>query len=293
LTFPKLLCKFLAGELEMSFWDELGLTAIGVAAVLAVTVGIFTTYAPFGMVDDIDAQRSMAIAAWAMVIVTTIGLWIGFYTLWLLKKNLVEAELIRGEAKRSARAAEASVKAALGTTKVTRRIGQAQVRAYVAITEVHYFRGTSNSRVEVGLSNSGQSPARIVNITVYATLEYKPIGGEWAEVATATSKRAIPSLAATSNATSHLVELDSQLPTLPFLETLEPDGGSARVTARVLVRYRDVFKGRRRESTTFETHYWRNDRKDWNERKAMDRKWISRSKVEFSSEIALDEPSAL
>jgi len=102
---------------------------------------------------DLIAQRSMAAAAWWMVLITGTSTIVGSLGLYLIYRTLKEA-------KRSADAADKAVDASHKAIETARQMGQAQVRAYVVITSVKMFPdGYGSTVVDVQFQNSGQTPA--------------------------------------------------------------------------------------------------------------------------------------
>jgi len=109
---------------------------------------------------DLDAQRDMAdwtffmlVASSAGVLVTAIG--------------VIYVALTLRETRAAVREAEAATKAAEAAVDVTRDVGIAQIRAYVAITKF-VFRVSPNNKpcFEIMFANAGQSPTRNIEIRI-------------------------------------------------------------------------------------------------------------------------------
>lgn len=101
---------------------------------------------------DLSAQRSMASAAWFMVIISAASSSVGAAGLYLIARTLREA-------KRSADAADLAVKASLGAVQSAKEIGQAQVRAYVSISGCWLDATDEPVELRYIFQNSGQTPA--------------------------------------------------------------------------------------------------------------------------------------
>jgi hypothetical protein len=100
---------------------------------------------------DLRAQRQMALFTVVIAGLTFIGLVVLWQTLRATQATLTEAEN--------------ATKAAIETTAVTRRIGEAQVRAYLAIID-GWWEMDSEGQFEVTavIKNVGQSPANFVKM---------------------------------------------------------------------------------------------------------------------------------
>lgn len=97
---------------------------------------------------DLKAQQDMAKWALLMFVVTGIGVGYLALTLHTTKETLEEA----------ARTTEAANR----TVDETRRIGEAQVRAYLTFENAQFNYGNTDIRLEFEIHNSGQSPARFI-----------------------------------------------------------------------------------------------------------------------------------
>ena len=116
---------------------------------------------------DLEAQRSMAAAAWFMVVLSGTGTALGIASIWLLRLNLIEARRVTAEAARSAAAAEEAVRATNRAAAETATISRTQVRAYiVAMTPQIEFTPEGTTRASCLAYNAGQSPAFAVSSRV-------------------------------------------------------------------------------------------------------------------------------
>ena len=117
--------------------------------------------------QDDSAERSASAEEWGskwalgMLIVAAIETAITGLGVYLVYRTLREAQRSADEARRAADAAEKSI-------NVTRNIGQAQVRAYLAIENIKATFSSGGTFVDIlfSISNSGNSPARNVNYHV-------------------------------------------------------------------------------------------------------------------------------
>ena len=114
-----------------------------------------------------DAAADSALWSWWMMLASFLGLGIGGGTLiaaWLAAKYAKDAarHTQRGanEAERAADAAEASI-------AETIRIGEAQTRAYLAISKVTARKVVDGLRFDVTIRNAGQSPALDVQLIAH------------------------------------------------------------------------------------------------------------------------------
>ncbi|MAN45224.1 MAG: hypothetical protein CMF04_03335 [Hyphomonas sp.] len=100
--------------------------------------------------QDLYAQRQMAKWAFWMLFVSAVGVLVGAVGLIFLKGTLD--------------AARDTNQSALDSIRVTREIGQAQVRAYLSFMEPA-FHLSPKIRISFFAKNSGQSPARHLRVT--------------------------------------------------------------------------------------------------------------------------------
>lgn len=155
-------------------YDGLGIAMLGFGVLLLIGFALFGGLVPKIIAlacdadclarEDLGAQSSMAIAAWAMALITAVGAAIALATLIFVIATV-------SEARRSADAAEKAV-------EETRRIGQAQVRAYLMATPLsieptYHPEDWHHVKVRVGFRNSGQSPALNVTAHVVAFLHLR------------------------------------------------------------------------------------------------------------------------
>jgi hypothetical protein len=101
--------------------------------------------------QDLDAQQQMARTSWWQMWATWIG--VGLLVLTLIETN------------RTAVAAGEAINEAREANKISRDIGEAQVRAYVAIGKISLPEEPNNRKVlsvRVAIHNAGLSPARNV-----------------------------------------------------------------------------------------------------------------------------------
>lgn len=120
-------------------------------------------------VRDVDAQEAMAFWAKWMTWATVGGVLVGFTSLVLLTLAVIYA-------KQAAVAAADAAKAAQDTVAETRRIGEAQVRAYISWDGSHMGMMIDDQRNIVGcgfapqVKNTGQSPAVLVELYSHLAL---------------------------------------------------------------------------------------------------------------------------
>jgi hypothetical protein len=111
----------------------------------------------------------MFVAALASVLLTSAGV-------FLIWRTLHHTRRAADAAGKAVTEAENATAAANRTTDETRRIGEAQVRAYLSITDatVEILNRNNAPQIKVRLRNSGQSPAKNVQIFVKAALIIRP-----------------------------------------------------------------------------------------------------------------------
>lgn len=120
-----------------------------------------------GLIWDFSASKSQhnnillwsdSAAQWIIAISSITALLISIWAVWLLKQTLIATN-------KALRQSEKATKAAFRTVKVTKRIGQAQVRAYLSVARCKLVRISSNRfTVKLRVANSGQSPAKAIII---------------------------------------------------------------------------------------------------------------------------------
>jgi membrane protein YqaA with SNARE-associated domain len=142
---------------------------------------------------DLIAQRSMAAAAWWMVFITGASTFVGGLGLYLIARTLQEAKRSADQAQRSADMAELAVSAAYAGNEENRRLGQAQVRAYMVVKSASATRYADGSiQVDFHLFNSGQTPASVVSVGTDFWFEFSegeegpwlPSSERWVEIKT-------------------------------------------------------------------------------------------------------------
>jgi hypothetical protein len=226
-----------------------GLALFGGATLFLVLIGAARTYnfpaslfpAPPSVAvcdaacaADLAAQQHMALAAWAMVSISVLAFGLSVATIYFIRENLREARAVSREAGRSARAAEEAVVAA-------REIGVAQVRAYLAITNILLLPGDALTEIKVTYANSGQSPSKEIKVSAEVYVEtsakitdpYQRLAG----VGSVPSRR-VPALPVGGVATATL--FSRQVFGDAAMEQLI-EGGNVRVHVQGTIRYKDVF----------------------------------------------------
>jgi hypothetical protein len=114
----------------------------------------------------------MFVAATASVVLTFVGIILIGWTLYHTKRAATAAVDMVDEAKATTRAADETV-------KVTRDIGQAQVRAYLHITGIAFgVRSDRKIFVGVKIKNVGQSPAHYTHFVARVQFATKHSPGE-------------------------------------------------------------------------------------------------------------------
>ena len=177
-------------------FDGIGILILAVTAFLLVAISLAWGIRLPPSPDDTGTQVSMAWAAWAVVIVSVAGTFVGALSLLLIFATLREA-------KRSADAAEATV-------TVTRDIGMAQARAYVSVNraKVRLYNDDDMAFVEFAVSNAGQSPALSPDFVV--TLRISRFDSYREYILTATNVAAGPDLPAGQSADQTcLIQVDN------------------------------------------------------------------------------------
>ena len=164
------LCRLDAGEGIALAVLSAGLLIVGWETISGIWSAVVGSLQPEmvkvkGTDYDLIAQRSMSAAAWWMVIITGISALVGSLGLYLIARTLQEA-------KRSADAAEKAVKASQKAVKTARKMGEAQVRAYVMVANAElYWVGGDEWELKVQVVNSGQTPAFKVWVEATICLE--------------------------------------------------------------------------------------------------------------------------
>jgi hypothetical protein len=259
-----------------------GLGVLGGVALVAFLPGMpwSTTIQPVGAATkdalDLAAQRSMASAAWFMVVVTCASSLVSGAGLYLIARTLGEAKRSADaavesviQAKATTAAAELSAAYAAGTIEVTREMGKKQFRAYMAVTNVavlpaedtldgHYFD------LSWILFNAGQSPARRLKLTI--TVEAQVLAdGAWTTHDSEVVTRFMADLPANQG-------LDDQRAFALDIGDALIDGfdeHKGRFLVHGQVNYGDVFGDWWSESFRFSKRF--TDEEDWTEGSAIPR----------------------
>jgi len=218
--------------------DGWGLFFLGLGFVVMLVIAIFVSYwARIVPSSDLAAQQSMALAGWAMTVVTLLSLGIGIWSVWLIRANLVEARKVTLEAARSAKAAEDAVAEAQRTTKKATKLGMKQARAYMDVIDVAY--NFSTGELEIRYVNSGQTPAKQVTIDYRIELTTpgeEPNSPQSTIVVDQRSSHRPPVPAGHNGSFSGRLDVD-----LDDFRYRHIVAGRARTRARGLLRYMDVF----------------------------------------------------
>ena len=132
-------------------------------------------------IRDLKAQEGMALWAKAMfwatiaaVLLTFAGIVLIRYTLKYTKIAAGHTKEMLNEARETTKAARAAVDEAKEATKaaedavvVTRNMGMAQTRAYIAITQmIFYIDPPSKPHFKIEFSNAGHSPTRNIEVRI-------------------------------------------------------------------------------------------------------------------------------
>ena len=199
--------------------------------------------------DDLKAQEDMAkwarlmylATAW-MTALTAFGVLLLGATLYFTKQAAISADKMVEEAKLATKAAEASV-------AETQRIGEAQVRAYVTVSEVAVFLENTCPVVNFRVFNGGNSPALSLQVT--------------ASIAIGVEKDAVLSDGINAPSVSVLigtVRQGQERPVSLHVGTVWltkeqianlPNTKYIKFVARVSVTYLDVFSARRTDTWEF------------------------------------------
>jgi hypothetical protein len=115
--------------------------------------------------NDLKAQREMADWAFGMLIASSIGVIITSLGVWFVRETLIATRRMIGEAASATQAAHDAV-------STTREIGEAQVRAYLSVRRARFFVEPMFLHIELDITNSGQSPARSVQVSASVTIQF-------------------------------------------------------------------------------------------------------------------------
>ncbi|MEZ5782345.1 MAG: hypothetical protein R3D70_12100 [Rhizobiaceae bacterium] len=126
-------------------------------------------------VADLRAQQRMAVWAYWMFVASVVSVvltGVGVAFIWRTLLYTRDAAVHAGDAVLEAKNA---TKAAQDSVAVTRELGEAQVRCYLGVPSCSVARKVPGNSVLVTLRirNSGQSPARFVNVTLNANLNFR------------------------------------------------------------------------------------------------------------------------
>ncbi len=128
--------------------------------------------------QNLIAQREMARWAEAVLLATwTIGLLSFFATLIGIRYIHLNLVATRKMIEQTEYFAKKQVRAAKGAILETRRIGEAQVKCYLSLNEIQVRKSHGMMGVEIGfrLQNSGQSPARGVEMFVFIEMNLSSV----------------------------------------------------------------------------------------------------------------------
>lgn len=169
---------------------------------------------------DLEAQQSMANAAWYMFVAAAISTFVGaaglFGLFWTLR---VTQE----------------------TTRVTREIGEAQARAYVIISRATlHLNGMGLPVATFTVTNSGQTPAINLNVVLRAHVEVRD-GDDWRVNVIGKKTIYFPELAASKDDVAEI--MIGKLFDQGMLQSMVL--GTIRIAVSGQVRYSTVFGGPR------------------------------------------------
>lgn len=123
---------------------------------------------------DLAAQEAAAVWSFWMLVVSTIGVLTTMVgTGFLLWQISLTREAVEDTGKATLAMEEAN-KIAKETQAANLAVGQSQVRAYISLSNIDVCDHDHGFEVEFDVENSGQSPARRVNITFQVSLQATP-----------------------------------------------------------------------------------------------------------------------
>lgn len=211
-------------------WRGFAVAMFAVAVVLVIlgvfAVGIIGRATDVGCVggcldrNDLAMQTNMALAAWAVALVSAVSLVVGAVSLYFLRANLRE----------------------------TRSIGEAQTRAYLVVMEATMERGddAQDWKVKFKFRNSGQTPGVTLMTDIQVWAETRLETG-WRRTATP-GRREVRTRSDTASQ-------DEKNATHEFsIEALRgPQGvdGTTRLRAAIDIRYRDIFGARHSTASSY------------------------------------------
>lgn len=119
--------------------------------------------------QDLFAQRSMALSTEDMVFATWIGIGVTIIGIFFVAKTLEATHDMIREAGRATSAAERTIES-------TERVGNAQIRAYLVVTECFMSASADRTRpvFRIKIKNSGQTPAKNIQCRYYIFYDREP-----------------------------------------------------------------------------------------------------------------------
>ena len=125
---------------------------------------------------DLQAQQDMAFWAKLMFVAAVVTAAITFGGLILIWRTLHHTRRAADSALNMVSEAKLATNAAQDAVEVTREIGQAQVRAYLACTEAKYTISKTSIFCQLVIANKGLSPANQIEIAAFLSPQ-KPVKG--------------------------------------------------------------------------------------------------------------------
>ncbi|MBJ6985920.1 hypothetical protein [Devosia sp. MC521] len=115
---------------------------------------------------DLLAQRSMALAAWAMFAATLASIAIGGISVYLIWRTLHSTNKTVELAQESTDQARAAARTAEQALAHQQELGRSQVKCYPIVTNIDFDYRKEHPFLKVSVTNSGQTPARTPYISV-------------------------------------------------------------------------------------------------------------------------------
>lgn len=160
-------------------FDGIGILLLGLTALLVVGSALIWGISPPKPLDDSATQQSMAWAAWAMFVVSTVGLVVGAVSLFLIYETLRETRRASNAAERSAAVAAETAAHTQSAASENLRLTQAQIRCYPIVKSAEMLMQADDAvSITYRFANSGQTPARKISIVVEAWPEIRA-RGDW------------------------------------------------------------------------------------------------------------------
>ena len=130
---------------------------------------------------DLQAQRNMSKWALAMFIVSGAGVIVAVFGLLFIKETLLATQKAAKYAFDTLHQAKLTTKAANDTVAETKRIGEAQVRAYLSIVDLSVVVSEEGitHKLRVTVKNSGQTPAYLKHCSARAAIGHRIFFVEW------------------------------------------------------------------------------------------------------------------